>query len=205
MVTGAQSTGSVDAIVVAHNSGSLLTKAVESIVTSGISEEHIVLVDSESSDGAVKEVSSRFLEVRVRRVENHGFAAANNEGIRATSAEYVLLLNPDAELRPGALDVLLARAHTQPECGIVGSLVLNPDETIQAGAWGYFPSLRVSARAAFNRFLRRPTLTPSTAIQADWVTGACMLVRRAATRPNVVCLSIVRASIDTVTNTDCGL
>ncbi len=180
MATPAPSTASLDAIVVAHNSGPLLTRAVESIVTSGIPQEHVVLVDSASADGAVERVSLAFTEIRVRRVENRGFAAANNEGIRMTNAEYVLLLNPDAELEAGALDALLDRAQREPDSGIVGALVLNPDETVQAGAWGRFPSLGTLLTSIPGRLLRTQPRAPSTATDVDWVTGACMLVRRAA-------------------------
>ena len=99
----------------------------------------------------------------------------------------MLLLNPDAVLRKGALDALLESAKRNPRAGIIGPTILNPDGSAQAYAWGRFPSLwsflwlrvwRFAKRVRGNRQLspRIPTHTKPV----DWVTGACMLVRRAA-------------------------
>src|SRR5665647_2382612 len=60
---------------------------------------------------------------------------------QAAGAPFVLLLNPDALLLPGALDALVATARAQPRAGIVGPLVLDVDGSVQAGSFGRFPTL----------------------------------------------------------------
>jgi GT2 family glycosyltransferase len=123
----------------------------------------------------------------VRQVPNAGFSASNNRGIELSSGPFVLLLNPDAMLSDGALAALLDSAERNPRAGIIGPVVFNPDGSAQANSYGRFPSLasaislrlwRLTQRARGNRSLS-PRI-PEQTTSVDWVTGACMLVRRAA-------------------------
>lgn len=177
----------VDVIIVAHNSGPLLAEAVTSAAAEA-GEDRVWVVDAESGDGSVVDVAGRFPRTHILTVPNEGFSAGNNRGIEATSAPYVLLLNPDAALGPGAIDTLAAAMDAEPNAGIIGPLVHTPDGAVQAGSFGRFPSLRVRLGQAFRRLgLRltgRPDIpgTPTGRTSVDWVTGAAMLVRRAAIR-----------------------
>ncbi len=127
------------------------------------------------------------MAVHVVPLPNAGFAAANNRGIEATDSPFVLLLNPDAVLCPGALQALEATAEADPRAGIIGALVLNPDGSVQANSFGGFPSLLSYLRLRIWRVMQRlrgnvhlsPKAPVSTA-SVDWVTGAAMLARRAA-------------------------
>jgi hypothetical protein len=144
--------------------------------------------------------------VHVIPVPNNGFAAANNRGLEAieaatapgpsaspaspaapADAPFVLLLNPDAVLRPGALDVLIATGEADSRAGIIGALVLDDDGVVQAGSFGRFPSLVSAIRLRLWRMGRRlrgntrlSPKAPTSTAAVDWVTGAAMLVRRAA-------------------------
>lgn len=183
-----------DVVIVTHNSGLLLGDAVSSAVGQ-TGARHVLVVDTESTDGSVGALlatSSARSAVQAGRlaflpVANAGFAAANNRGIEASDAPFVLLLNPDAALLPGALKALLGAARAHPRAGIIGALVLNADGTVQANSYGRFPTLisalqlrlwRIAQRLRGNVGLspRRPASTSSV----DWVTGAAMLVRREA-------------------------
>jgi GT2 family glycosyltransferase len=144
-------------------------------------------MDAECTDGNVDALQRRGNEVHVVPVANVGFAAANNRGIESTSSPFVLLLNPDAVLCPGALDALLATARANPRAGIVGALVLNADASVQANSFGRFPSLVTSPRLRMWRITQRlrgnlslSPKAPTSTTSVDWVTGAAMLVRRAA-------------------------
>ncbi|MBN2405761.1 MAG: glycosyltransferase, partial [Coriobacteriia bacterium] len=134
-----------DVIIVAHNSGPLLTEAVASAVGQAGSGS-VWVVDAESTDGSVEAMSAQTTGVHVLRVANAGFAASNNRGIEATNSPYVLLLNPDAVLCTDALARLLEAAEADSQAGIVGPLVLNPDGSVQADSFGRFPSLATSLR-----------------------------------------------------------
>jgi GT2 family glycosyltransferase len=176
----------VDVIVVAHDSGELLERCVASAVEQ-VPADRVLVVDAASTDGSVEAALAVHPSVRSMAAENRGFAASNNLGIADTAGEFVLLLNPDAELRPGTLASLLKAAHDRPRAAIVGAKVFNPDGSLQANQAGRFPSLaqvvglrlwRLWQRARGNRALS-PRDFESTR-ERDWVTGACMLVRRAA-------------------------
>ncbi len=175
----------VDVIIVAHNSGLLLSEAVASAV-SEVGEDRVIVVDAESTDGSVAAASARFPQTRVLAVPNAGFSAGNNRGIEAACAPYVLLLNPDAALEPGAVDVLVAAMEAEPDAGIVGPAVRTPGADVQAGSFGRFPSVRVRLGQACRRARLRLTgradvpELPTRRAAVDWVTGAAMLVRRAA-------------------------
>jgi N-acetylglucosaminyl-diphospho-decaprenol L-rhamnosyltransferase len=173
-------------VIVAHNPGRFLAESVAS-ATAQAGAEHVWVMDAESTDGSVDALRAQGSGVHVVRVPNAGFAAANNRMIEATDSPFVLLLNPDAFLRPGALDALSATAEANPRAGIVGALVLNADGTAQASSFGQFPTLaqvltlrlwRVAQRLRGNRNLS-PQIPESTK-PFDWVSGAAMLVRREA-------------------------
>jgi N-acetylglucosaminyl-diphospho-decaprenol L-rhamnosyltransferase len=175
-----------DVVIVAHNSGHLLVEAVASAVEQA-GAERVWVVDAESTDGSVKALRGQGKEVHVVPVPNAGFAAANNRGIESTSSPFILLLNPDAVLCPGALDALLATAKANPRAGIIGPLVLNADSSIQANSFGRFPSLATTLALRLWRITQRlrgnlnlSPKAPVSTTSVDWVTGAAMLVRRAA-------------------------
>lgn len=175
----------VEVIIVAHDPGELLLDAVASAAEqAGVSA--VVVIDAESTDGSIERTRSAYPDVRVLPVENRGFSAGNNRGLEATTAPYVLLLNPDAVLVPGALDTLVAAMDAEPRAAIVGPKVVDPDGTVQAGSWGRFPTLAVRIGLGLRRLARRiagrrdaPPL-PAERRRVDWVTGAAMLVRREA-------------------------
>ncbi len=173
-------------VIVVHNAGELLRPVVDQAVAQA-GMDQVWVMDAESTDGSAAAIAGSIPPGHLRAVPNKGFSASNNRGIELTSSPFVLLLNPDAVLRKGALDALLESAKRNPRAGIIGPAILNPDGSAQANAWGRFPSLwsflwlrvwRFAKRVRGNRQLspRIPTHTKPV----DWVTGACMLVRRAA-------------------------
>ena len=183
----AQPAGSaVGVVIVAHNPGDVLARAVSSAVEQA-GETHVVLVDAESSDGSVQAAGAADPDLRVMRVANRGFSAGSNAGIAATTEEFVLLMNPDAELLEGALDALVERMRAEPRAGLVSAKLYNPDMTLQANAFGAFPSLAVAVGTKLRRLGQRLAgnvrLSPrefQDVLRPDWVTGACVLARREA-------------------------
>ena len=176
----------VEVVIVAHDAGELLADALTSAAEQA-GAEAVWLVDAASTDGSVAAAARRVPGCHVISAPNEGFSAGNNRGIAQTRSEFVLLLNPDAMLLPRALDVLVATARAQPRAGIVGPLVLDSDGHVQAGSFGRFPTLgsAVELRAwrAVQRLRGNSGLSPrglARAASVEWVTGAAMLVRRAA-------------------------
>jgi GT2 family glycosyltransferase len=120
---------------------------------------------------------------------NRGFAAGVNQGLRQATSQYLLLLNPDAEILPGTIAALREALERLPDAGIVaprledasGRPVLScyPFLTPFAVAWRHFQLARFLPDLLYGRY-RRLTLAPAghDPVRVDWAQGACWLVRR---------------------------
>ena len=180
----------VSAVVVNYESGPHLARCVTDLAFGDALE--LVVVDNGSSDGSVadarREVAA--LEV-VTPGRNLGYGAAVNRGVAATTGPYVLVCNPDLEVPPAAVGALAAALDADPGLALVGPLVRTPEGDRYPSA-RRFPSMVDAAGHAllglfapdnpFTRRYQRTELDATTAgVQpADWVSGACFLVRRRA-------------------------
>ncbi|MEZ4767601.1 MAG: glycosyltransferase family 2 protein [Caldilineales bacterium] len=149
----------------------------------------VIVVDNASGDGSLAMLASEFPSVQViANKENAGFTRANNQGLAASRGRYILFLNPDTELAPGALSLMLQYAEAHPAAGILGPQLRYGDGALQSSrrrfptlatffvestvVQGWWPRNQILARYYM---LDRPDDVVS---QVDWVVGACMLVRR---------------------------
>lgn len=174
-------------IVVSWNTRELLATCLASVAATAGDCETIV-IDNASGDGSAAMVRERFPGVRlVLNRDNTGFGRANNQAMPLTSAPYALLLNSDAQLLPGAASALLALAEREPRLGAVGAQLAFPDGRFQSSHFA-FPTLwhELLMLSGLGRLLIAPWY-PSRDAEADgaphavdWVSGACLLVRRAA-------------------------
>jgi hypothetical protein len=151
-----------------------------------------VVVDNDSGDGTLEALAAEHPEVRVvANPDNVGYARAVNQGLEATIADFALVLNPDCEVRPGALRALLDHATAHPRTGLAGPRILNPDGSLEYSARSFPDHLtflfnRYSLLTRWfpgNPFSRRYLLTDwdhASVREVDWISGACMLARRAA-------------------------
>jgi GT2 family glycosyltransferase len=123
--------------------------------------------------------------------DNLGFAAGVNAGFRNTSAELVVVLNPDTELRPGALEALLDRLTDHPSAGVVAPLLEGEDGEITLSAYRRFPNiltlsseLCVPVAYAFTHLSLTPHALSVSALRGGGavahVCGAVMAIRRDA-------------------------
>ena len=184
-----------DVVVVCWNDKDKIATALDSVFA--LTElrhdpefAHVVVSDNGSSDGSREFIAERY-HGRVQIVENGtnlGFAAACNRAFAVTSSEYVLLLNPDAELKDGALAEIVAFMDAHPRCGIGGSRIYNYDGTLQqsvgefdtwagaflrSSAWGELPVLRRWANGA--GLLHLDYDAPQ---RVDLAIGAALAIRR---------------------------
>ena len=185
----------IDVIVVCWNDRDKITVALDSVFA--LSEvrhdrlfANVVVSDNGSTDGSRDFLRARYGD-RITIVENGanlGFAAACNRAFAATSAPYVFLLNPDAELKDYALASIVAFMDANPRCGIAGSRIYNLDGTVQqscgefdtwigaflrSSAWGEWP--------AFRRFANGAALADfhyDRARKIDLAIGAALAIRR---------------------------
>ena len=92
----------------------------------------LIVVDNASTDGTAAAVAALAPDARVLvQASNGGFARGNNAGLAAARGRYLLLLNSDTEVQPGALAALVAFMDAHPEAGACGPMLLNPDGSLQ--------------------------------------------------------------------------
>jgi|GEM_PF-290574 len=153
----------------------------------------VVVVDNCSGDGSPRLIAEAHPTVRViERDHNGGFAAGVNEGFAATRAPFVLLLNPDAELLPGALAALFAHLRRQPRTAVVAPIVVRPDGTPAPNGYRRFPGpflvgFDVCVLPGY-LFALAPRLHPyaisigelEAGVEPAWVSGSALLARREA-------------------------
>jgi GT2 family glycosyltransferase len=157
----------------------------------------VVVTDNASGDGSADRIADVIAHENMSawaRCEplpkNGGYAYGNNAPIRsalhrATPPEYVLLLNPDTELLPGAINALLAFMRAHPECAIAGSRLIDEQGKTHCSAFN-FPSAwseldRGIELGLVSRLLAKHTVArpiPDQPTEVDWVAGASMMVRR---------------------------
>jgi GT2 family glycosyltransferase len=152
-------------------------------------EVEILVVDNASGDRSAEMVAEQFPQVRLHRSpKNLGFPGGNNVGYRLSRGRYFLLLNSDTVVAPGAFAELVRFADANPQAGIVGPRVLNPDGSLQMscrrfptlGA-GLFRNTPLGRLFPKNRFTRDYLMTDwdhHVERPVDWVSGCCLLARR---------------------------
>jgi GT2 family glycosyltransferase len=186
----------VDVVLVCYNSAHTIGAALDSIFALGevradAGWANVVVADNGSTDGSRELIRTRYGD-RVTIVENGanlGFGAACNRALATTSAPYGFLLNPDAQLKDGALAAAVGFLADHPRCGIAGSRTENADGTIQStlgefdtwtgaflrsSAWGEWPVLRRYANGASLRDFRYDEPR-----RVDLAIGAALAIRRA--------------------------
>jgi N-acetylglucosaminyl-diphospho-decaprenol L-rhamnosyltransferase len=178
-------------VIVNYNAGDYLLRCLDSVRSStGEVAPEVVVVDNASRDGSGRRAAGAHPGVRVIENDaNRGFAAAANQGILATTAPFVLLLNPDAEVVGGTLAAAVKTMRERPRAGVLGLLVRNPDGTIQPSA-RRVPRLGEALGHAFvgpfsprNPWTRAYTMAGwdrTTEREVEWVSGSAMLLRREA-------------------------
>ncbi len=175
-------------LIVSWNTVALLAQCLESIYANPPDNDFEVwVVDNASTDPSVQMVRQRFPQVRLlANKTNLGFAGANNQAIRQSTGKYVLLLNPDTEVKPGALTELVDFMETQPEAGAAGSQLLNPDGSLQPSCYPA-PTLSRELWRLFHLDRLRPygryhmaSWDLNMPRQVDVVQGAALILRREA-------------------------
>ncbi|MBL0257971.1 MAG: glycosyltransferase family 2 protein [Bacteroidetes bacterium] len=124
-------------IIVNYNVRELLKNCIRSIYESIKNEDvEIIVVDNASSDGSEDFIRSVYPSVKwIANTSNAGFSEANNQGMEICNADCILLLNPDTEVKEGALQMLMNRLKVSGNLDVVAPRLLNSDLTLQPSAW----------------------------------------------------------------------
>ena len=169
-------------VIVSYNTKSDLENCLQSLHDHPPRATHeIVVVDNASRDGSVDAVRARWPAATIVPLNsNVGFAAANNVGIRQTQSELILLLNSDTIVPAGAIDRLIAAMNALPGASVVGPKIVDGNGQAELS---YGRMMTPFAELQQKRLVRRASPMKLAAMtsktrQVDWVTAACMLVRR---------------------------
>ena len=199
-------------VIVSYNVRELLAQCLESVISNQYSvvssqssgqhlnTEHSTLntelfvVDNASRDGSAALVRERFPSVRlIENADNRGFAAANNQAFAETRGRYVLMLNPDTVVRPGALETLVKFMDAHPRAGVCGGKLLYADGTLQHSAFAFptlaqifldfYPLNRRLTDSRLNGRYPRAWYTRGEPFQIDHPLGADLMIRREVVDP----------------------
>lgn len=179
-------------VIVNYNGGALVERCLASIRENPPSGRfEVIVIDNGSTDGSGQRIArlypwTRFVDLSA----NRGLAKAFNQGVTLSSGRYVLSLDNDTVVLPGALDKLVAFMDENLVAGAAGSRLLNPDGTIQQTA-RRFPTMwngLIGRRSALTRWFpgssaARRYLMPENdrreePFQVDWMSAAALIVRR---------------------------
>ena len=183
----------VSVIVVSYNPGPCLRLCLDDLQEEGLSSPlEVMVLDNASTDGVWEGVAQAHpWAIYHKNSCNLGFARACNQGLTAARGRYLMLLNPDTRLKPGALAELAGYLEERPEVGAVGPKILDPQGTVQYSA----RSAQGPLALLFNRYSLLTRLWPDNPVsrryllshwdhdserEVDWLSGAALMVRREA-------------------------
>ncbi len=150
----------------------------------------VIVVDNRSTDGSVQMLRAEFADrvTLIANSDNRGFGAGHNEAILQSAGRYVLVLNPDSTISTDVFAPLVAFMDANPDIGVLGPRILNPDGTLQFSARrfpsmiaGLFRHTVLGRLFPKNRFVRRYLMVDEShdsTIDVGWVSGCAMLLRR---------------------------
>jgi GT2 family glycosyltransferase len=183
----------MDVIIVNYKSTHRLLRCLESFAGDTTRTPVNVIVYDNTANNGIGFVQKKFPQVTVLHDgRNLGFARAANKALAESASPYVTLLNPDTIVPKGFFSTVLSYMEGHGEVGIAGPAILNPDGSVQGSArsfpnalTGLFGRGSVLTRLfPKNRISRANILTDRSEggapIEVDWVSGACMVVRREA-------------------------
>jgi GT2 family glycosyltransferase len=170
-------------LLASYNTRELTLEAIGSVV--GCASVETIVIDNASHDGSADAIAARYPSVHLIRSEtNFGFAGGVNRAAAAARGETLLVLNSDARLQPGALELMLDLLQGRPRAALVGPAMCYADGRPQASAFAFPGLLQVALdlrpvdRLMDTRLNGR--IHATTPRQVDHPLGACMLIRRAA-------------------------
>jgi len=180
-------------VVVSYKSRDSLMECLAALDAGGAApRREVVVVDNASGDGVADALARGFPDARlIANRENVGYARAVNQGIAASSGRHVLVMNPDCVVGPGAIATLAGHLDRHPGCAVAGPRILNPDGSLEYSARAFpdhftFLFNRYSLLTRWfpgNPWSRRYLMSDwdhSSVRDVDWLSGACLLVRREA-------------------------
>ncbi len=157
---------SITAIVVAYDSAEVLPACLAALAAEGVPA---IVVDNASGDSSDETARIHGATVIVN-TRNEGYGRANNQGVVAATTPFVLIVNPDVEIRPGAIAALLAAAERYPDAGMLAPRIIEPSGRV------FLQPRSLLSPEHLNRSGAMPI--PEGDACLPFLSGACLLIRR---------------------------
>ena len=168
MVLEAKPVCDLTIIIVNYNTADMLVRCLHSISSQSGDNHEVIVVDNASQDNSLELTKATFPWVKViANKRNLGFARANNQALGISKSKYIYFLNPDTEVKEGSFDAIIEFMESNPEVGLAGTRILNPDGSSQSSVERRYPGQRHSKGELYG-------------LKGDiaWVLGASMVARR---------------------------
>ena len=182
-----------DIIIVNYNSTDYLFECLKTVFEALGDLPATVYVEDNASHDSPERILESFPSVRLHcNSRNIGFAAAVNQAIRRGSAPHVVLLNPDSLMDSRFFQNLISFVASNPDVGVIGPRILDGDGSVQGSARAFPTPLTAffGRKSLFTRLFPNNRITSANVLTSrcdginpmcvDWVSGACMIVRRRA-------------------------
>lgn len=183
-------------IILNYRSERLTNMCLKAITThiGDLYDGEVIVVDNASGTEEWPVLREKWEKVGIQFIEsesNVGYGKGNQLGIAKAQGEYLILMNPDVEVKEGAIETMIDHLDQHPDVGIVGPQLVYPDGTIQ-DSYRVFPTpLDLLARRStllrqhkiFSPRLREYLMLdkdPHQTDEVDWLVGACLVIRRKA-------------------------
>jgi len=178
-------------IIVNYNVKEFIQNLLHSIFKAGCNLKYaIIIIDNASEDGSAEFIKEKFPNVNlIINNKNIGFGKANNIGLSVAKGEYILLVNPDTLIREDTLEKMISFFETNPDAGLAGCKILNPDGSLQLacrrsfpGPWTSFCKVTgLSTLFPNSRLFARYNLTyldENKTHEVDAISGSFMMMKR---------------------------
>ena len=180
----------VSVVIVSYNTQEILRNCLEALFehSKGVAME-VFVVDNDSHDGSAAMVKNDFPSVMlITNHENLGFAAANNQAFALARGRYIILLNPDAYIRPLSLEHSIAFMDRTPMCGLCGGKIISPEGRLEPSARRFPSALSklLTMSGLRGTFAHSPIVNyhefggfaHDKPMEVDWVPGTFTIVRK---------------------------
>jgi len=180
----------VSVVIVSYNTQEILRNCLDALFehSKGVAME-VFVVDNDSHDGSAAMVKNDFPSVMlITNHENLGFAAANNQAFALARGRYIILLNPDAYIRPLSLEHSIAFMNRTPMCGLCGGKIISPQGRLEPSARRFPSALSklLTMSGLRGKFAHSPIVNyhefggfaHDKPMEVDWVPGTFTIVRK---------------------------
>ena len=178
-------------IIVNYNVKEFLQNLLLSIEKASVNiSKEIIIVDNASNDGSVEFLKEKFSGVKlIENTKNVGFGKANNQALEIATGKFILLINPDAVVSEDTFEKMISFFEENPEAGLAGCKILNPDGTLQLacrrsfpGPWTSFCKVTgLSSLFPNSKLFARYNLTyldTEQTYEVDAISGSFMMMRK---------------------------